>query len=589
MIRRSLHSVWTVAIVGMVACSSSSDPRAAEATSEVSESPPPEVWFAPQQPVPIPIPRGSGDYFQLFDPNAAWSNASSHVDVFKMSASLGWIPEPELDQRLQAIIEYLNDHGIALALELGPLKPASCGSHMEGFAHDQGIALIQHIEGMGGHVRYVAMDEPFYYASIYSTPTAPADPTSAACHYTMEQVAQQVESFISEVHAIDPETRIGDIEPFFPAAGPNLGEPQYEAWLARLRGSLSFFHADVDWAAPGWSGTIGRIQTVTKQLGLRFGIIYNGDGGGGLLGKDLPDATWMTNVEARVVAYESGGANPDQVVFQSWQVPPHHVLPETDPSAFTNIIDRYARTRTLLSIDPIAGSPTEGVLSLEGKITDASGNPIAGAPIVVTETPTAGRGTPDTSMLSGQVPNGAVKAVIGLRMSGCQCDQSHDSVLAWFGGGYHEGAGPNLVTNGDLSAGASGWYFAGTAPPVLAASELGTGNEILVSSAPGESSLVNSPGFAVAPGVAFDATFSARIPPAAQASGYFAVFFLDAAGGEIARTILPLHPTTASATSSTDSRGLYSVSLTKLPGPLTIDVSYPGTDALWPARAVRAD
>jgi hypothetical protein len=539
------------------------------------------VWFAPKDPVATPLPRGSTDYFDLFTPDAPWNTAASHVNVFKMYLNALSFS----DSQLQAIIDNLGQRGIAIALELGPLTPQTCGGGIEGFMHDGAIALMHRIVTLGGHVRYVAMDEPFYYGSIYSTPIPPTDPDPkhAACNYSMEQVAEQIEAFISEVNAIDPDTRVGDIEPFFPAVGSDLGEPQYEVWLGRMASSLAFFHFDVDWYYSGWTDPVERMEHFTQGIGLRSGIIYNGDGGGGLLDEGLSDATWIANAEANMVFYELSGGEPDQVVFQSWVAPPRHVLPETDPSAFTYLIDRYFRARTALRLDSTSDRG-DGSLSVAGRLLEIGGAPVAGASVVVSATPTDGPGAPDTLTISGMVPTGATQAVLGLRVN-VECGCNQDSALAWFAAAYQEDAGPDLVPNGDLSAGASGWRLGGTAPPIVQPSELGAGNELAVAATAGQTTLVNTPVFTVTAGALYEARFAARIPPAAQGSGYFTVVFLDAANHEITRTKVPLRPITLSSTSATGADGSYSTSVARPPGTPAITASFAGTDTDWPARA----
>lgn len=73
--------------------------------------------------------------------------------------------------------------------------------------------------------------------------------------------------------------------------------------------------------------------------GIPFGMIYNG------LDRKT-DADWMQAAETHFKAYETKtGITPDQVIFQTWESHPTHVLPETDPTALSHLVDAYFSER----------------------------------------------------------------------------------------------------------------------------------------------------------------------------------------------------------------------------------------------------
>src|SRR3989304_10093845 len=89
----------------------------------------------------------------------------------------------------------------------------------------------------------------------------------------------------------------------------------------------------------------------------------------------------------RAYPYETGhGGRPDHVVLQSWMDHPDRVLPESDPTTFTGLIDRYLGTRTLIRLDQVATSE-DGRLSLEGALLGSEGAPAPGAPITIAANP----------------------------------------------------------------------------------------------------------------------------------------------------------------------------------------------------------
>jgi len=58
--------------------------------------------------------------------------------------------------------------------------------------------------------------------------------------------------------------------------------------------------------------------------------------------QDTSDLDWSGKVVQRFTAYQGqSGGIPDFVLFQSWEAHPAYCLPETDPIAFTGVIDAY--------------------------------------------------------------------------------------------------------------------------------------------------------------------------------------------------------------------------------------------------------
>ena len=111
----------------------------------------PQIWFAPLDNIArreavsrgnIPVSDGGPtDFMDLFATGAPWTQAASHVSVFKMYAD-GILEAPQ--GQVQQMFSFLKEHNIALAVEFGPLIPSSaCGVGVEGFAGAQAQA--------GGH------------------------------------------------------------------------------------------------------------------------------------------------------------------------------------------------------------------------------------------------------------------------------------------------------------------------------------------------------------------------------------------------------------------------------------------------------
>src|SRR5262249_22119896 len=109
------------------------------------------VWFAPLPPGIWPDGHsGATDYMDLFTPAAPWTNASSHVQVFKIynSSFDGGLPGSLSDYQWQQVFADLARRNIALAVEWGPLNARGCGAGVEGFEGDGAGYLAARIRSL---------------------------------------------------------------------------------------------------------------------------------------------------------------------------------------------------------------------------------------------------------------------------------------------------------------------------------------------------------------------------------------------------------------------------------------------------------
>jgi hypothetical protein len=230
----------------------------AQARTGVTVYPQPTMWFAPEINNVDPN-YGSVDYFALFDPDAAWSTAASHIHVFKLYAGILDLEDAELVR----LFEDLKRRHIAVAIEFGPLTPDECGIGVEGFDGFNALHFAERIRDLGGTLQYVAFDEPFFHGSLYSGPSA--------CNWTADQVAENAAASVAEIKSVFPHVVVGDIEPM-PAtwngwAGRDLLGP-YQGWMdawERATGApLAFFHCDVD-TASDWMSSLEAFRRIAQQ------------------------------------------------------------------------------------------------------------------------------------------------------------------------------------------------------------------------------------------------------------------------------------------------------------------------------------
>jgi hypothetical protein len=363
---------------------------------------PPTTWFAPMPQIPN-ANYGAADYLDLFSASAPWGNAAARVTVFKIYAvEVDFIFD---DASLRNMFADLKRRHIALAMEWGSLEPVgSCGVGIEGFNGSIGLRLAQKIRDLGGSLQYVAFDEPFEFGSVYAGPNA--------CRWSAQQVAHDAAQHLAQIRSVFPDVVVGDIEVVPDAAAIDtwLGAYQqwFDAWQAETGRPFAFFHFDVDWASD-WKPAAAALARALRARHVPVGQIYIG------AGDATTDAAWLSSAEQRVADVETGvGLKPDQINFQSWEPLPKHLLPETDPTAFTYLIDWYFRDRTQLTLSAPAGR-AQGQLA-------GPGGPLAQATIQLTATPSSGTGQAAAYQYSGAVPSGTQYVVFGARAGWEGCD-----------------------------------------------------------------------------------------------------------------------------------------------------------------------
>jgi hypothetical protein len=147
-----------------------------------------------------------------------------------------------------------------------------------------------------------------------------------------------------------PDILIGDTEAL---AGP-AGAEEYKTWMKTFREvngyDLAFLHMDIDWSRAGWMDEVIAIEEYGNQVNVPVGIIYTGNA------FDKTEEAWLSAAGERVKKLEvEKHAEPDHILFQSWNDKPDHVLPETTDFTFTNFINDYFTDKSAL------GFPREGL------------------------------------------------------------------------------------------------------------------------------------------------------------------------------------------------------------------------------------
>ncbi len=549
------------------------DDSASPALASGPPSPPPidlstrpQTWFAP---LPAYVPHmgydGSVDYDGLFAPGAQWTTAQAHVQVFEIPSS--WVMNYATADELRQLVAGVRERGIALALGIGAFSiDAGCGSGIEGF--DFGLEPLQKIAAAGGHVDVVVFDESWAFSSdLYDAP--------GACHWSTQEAAQHVVPFIRQLRGYAPDIVIGDTEPLWTNVTPERMLEWTDAYAAAAGEPLAFLQVDVDWDhRADWPTAVRSIEDGSRARGIEFGPIYNG-------GEAVSDAEWVDLTLQRAFTYEEvSGGRPDQVVLQSWMDHPDHVLPETDPSTFSGLINRYFAPRTQMAVT-VADASTDHV-TLASTLSTTDGAPIANAPLTASLQPV---GT-DYQLLrfNGRVPDGVSSAIVAVRVNTEGAGPGPANLRIYSVSFTQGGSDANLVSNGHLAQGKADWGSYGTGKASVVSSDRGAGQMLKLRASPDESINVDHPEFAVTPGSDYTLEVAAAVPAESAGTAYVAVIWAGAPEVDRDRLFLTPQPIELDG-AMTDERGeaTFDQQVALDAGQCIVTISYAGAADQWPA------
>lgn len=485
-------------------------------------------------------------------PDAPWQSVASHVQVAMLIA--GNIENTRAAD-LHAVIDEINRRHMDLALEIGPLvRSADCAPATESYGRPgETEAILQKIRGAGGDLRYIAMDEPFFYGHR----------DAGGCHLSAAELARQVAASVVSIRRIFPKLQIGDTEV---ASADREWAAELALWADAYHSAtgepLAFLHADVDWSELAMHNLVP-LAAGLKQRHVPFGIIYNADGG------VTGDLEWTESAVRHFVEIESlMNVHPDAAIFETWTSYPTNVLPENKPGTLMNVALQYLQPTSSLRLSR-SGADITGVL------VGHEGGPVPNASITLTALDVGAHMGPSPRHLAGTVPAGAATAVIGIRagMEGsCICAGATGAIV----GGIHYKEQRSGKPQQDVS-------------PVGLPIQGAPASFRTLALTPGKTYAPNLKQFPVTPGAPYTLDTSIAATAAADDAGYATIVFLDAAGKGIRRDNLWFTPSTQTlGTVQTDVHGVF-----HLPLPEAVDLAQPeiraeylGSAFLRPALAV---
>lgn len=211
-----------------------------------------------------------------------------------------------LASRTEGAFAWLTGQGIQIGVEAGAIKEHTCDGR------ELGRVVLQDMEpvyGSGGHVTFIAMDEPF-------TAGLPEreESTLARCEFSIDAAVIQVKAFVDTVHEVHPAIRIGLIEPY-----PYFTITDITTFIVALENAgvrLPFFRLDYDMrhrrnTDANSSSDLKHLRSFLTGRSIDFELIVTGYDG-------KTDAGAVAS--AMALAYEVSGAvgQPHAVVFQDW-------------------------------------------------------------------------------------------------------------------------------------------------------------------------------------------------------------------------------------------------------------------------------
>jgi hypothetical protein len=272
------------------------------------------------------------DTGDLWTPDAPWKTVAREVKV------VGFPPtniERANDRDLQQAFADMKRRNLALAVGTGLLiRSDRCRSKSEAYVDRETLErLFDKLRRNGADVRYVEMDEPFFYGHRDSGPTA--------CHESAQTLAQALKESIALVRRYFPNVKFGADE-VVDASAPWVRElTEWTDTFKAVTGEpLAFVHADLDWSEASVRNLVP-LAAALRQHHVPFGVIYDAD-----RFNNNSDENWSRNAISHFVKVERDvGLHPDHAAIGTWVKFPSRMLPENAPGTLTNVVLQYIQQK----------------------------------------------------------------------------------------------------------------------------------------------------------------------------------------------------------------------------------------------------
>ena len=300
-----------------------------------------EIWIWGSPNVVHPVPgweKVRPDKGEMWKADAPWQTVAGAVSVVQFPPGN---VERASDSDLQQALADIKLRHLALAIGTGMLiRSDRCRSKSEAYVDRESLErLFGKLRRDGADLKYVTMDEPYFYGHKESGPTA--------CHESARTLAMALKESVAIVRNYFPDVQIGTDEV---VTNDRSWVDELAAWAdAYQQGTgekLAYLHADLGWKQDSVQNLVP-LRKALNSRGIPLGVTYDAAAKG-----DEPwfDANselasnigWVRNAVSHYTKVETLlGGPPDQAVFGTWVHYPTRVLPENEPETLTNAVLQY--------------------------------------------------------------------------------------------------------------------------------------------------------------------------------------------------------------------------------------------------------
>ena len=316
------------------------------------------LWFAPNLSRHLPEnPDKENECWDLFSPDAPWSQAKEHVDVIQIdqpALSSYRIDENEVVHGfpLTQALNFIKQSGKYLSIQvIGPGNGVCSGE--EAAARD--LAELAKIPLSGGEVNFIVIPEPIERMISHGHDNN--------CGFTFEQASEQLSLYIISLRSQFPKAKIGIFEPLrgyssgpYPHLEGTHHHGEFRLIFEKILGvleshneSIDFFHMtspnDLELFFPDYGAwvyaKIGRIGDYLRSRGFRYGVIYFSQQGG-----EESDTRFFEDILHMKELILRSNRDHDNFILQSFLEHPSKCLPESEPYSYTNLINEFENITT---------------------------------------------------------------------------------------------------------------------------------------------------------------------------------------------------------------------------------------------------
>jgi hypothetical protein len=321
----------------------------------------PQIWFSALQdrydPASQSVTWNYYDFPAMLSPDAPWQEAAHRLDMMGFNtnhAAEGFSRNgmPSLSA-IKAMITRLGvkvSGGGSVVYTDGLCK----GAGVEGMTSDNDyahevVSTTERWHAAGLPLNYVGMDGPYYFGFIYM---------QDKCHFTIEEVARRAANTMKKIRDLYPNIMVVDAE----GPGKDLPAgwlPGYHRFLAAFRkeygAPIDCLDMDLHWTDTwntGYRWTIAATQIANDihKQGLKVSLIIDADDTKWDPDVAPPDSKtdpriamtedyWMKAVRKHIDLVKQNAIPLDAIDLASWMKFPRKNLPETDPQAWTSVIN----------------------------------------------------------------------------------------------------------------------------------------------------------------------------------------------------------------------------------------------------------